>query len=44
MQDETISQRKSHALTLAPDDLLTGLSVFQIDQPHQQTLVQLIGQ
>lgn len=36
-------ERKSHALTLAPGDLLTGLSVFQIDQPHQHTLVQLAG-
>jgi Antibiotic biosynthesis monooxygenase len=34
-------ERKSHALTLTPGDQLTGLSVFQIDQPHQQTLVQL---
>jgi hypothetical protein len=28
-------ERKSHALTLAPGDRLSGLSVFQIDQPHQ---------
>src|SRR5262245_15100347 len=34
-------ERLSHALTLAPGDQLTGLSVFQIDQPHQRTLVQL---
>src|SRR2546429_8971328 len=34
-------ERKSHALTLAPGERLSGLSVFQIDQPHQHTLVQL---
>jgi len=34
-------ERKSHALTLTPGDQLMGLSVFQIDQPHQQTPVQL---
>jgi heme-degrading monooxygenase HmoA len=38
--DEPV-ERKSHALTLAPGYLLTGLSVFQIDRPHQHTLVQL---
>jgi quinol monooxygenase YgiN len=41
MQDETKSQSESHALTLVPGDLLTGLSVFQIDRPHQDILVQL---
>jgi quinol monooxygenase YgiN len=34
-------ERKSHALTLAPGERLSGLNVFQIDQPHQHTLVQL---
>ncbi|MDQ6659885.1 MAG: antibiotic biosynthesis monooxygenase [Chloroflexota bacterium] len=34
-------ERKSHTLTLTPGDQLMGLSVFQIDQPHQQTLVQV---
>ena len=34
-------ERTSHALTLAPGERLWGLSVFQIDQPHQHTLVQL---
>jgi quinol monooxygenase YgiN len=36
-------ESKSHVLTLVPGDLLMGLSVFQIDQPHQDTLVQLAG-
>ncbi len=34
-------ERKSHALTLTPGDQLMGLGIFQIDQAHQQTLVQL---
>lgn len=34
-------KRNNNALTLVPSDLLTGLSVFQIDQPHQQTLANL---
>ena len=34
-------ERNSNALTLVPGDLLTGLSVFQIDQPHQQILAHL---
>lgn len=34
-------ERKSHALTLTPGDLLMGLSVFQIDQPHQKIIVQI---
>ncbi len=34
-------ERDRNTLTLTPGDLLTGLSVFQIDQPHQQTLAQL---
>ena len=34
-------ERKSRALTLAPGERLSGLSVFEIDQPHQHTLVQL---
>lgn len=34
-------ERKSCTLTLTPGDQLMGLSVYQIDQPHQQTLVQL---
>lgn len=33
--------RDSNRLTLTPGDLLTGLSVFQIDQPHQHTLADL---
>lgn len=33
--------REDHALTLTPSDQLMGLSVFQIDQAHQQTLVQI---
>lgn len=43
MQDETPStgeKSERHALTLAPGNRLTGLSVYQIDQPHQATLVQ----
>ena len=47
MQDEipstTVEQSEKHALTLAPGDGLVGLSVYQIDQPHQHTLVQLAG-
>ncbi|HEX4207946.1 MAG TPA: antibiotic biosynthesis monooxygenase [Ktedonobacteraceae bacterium] len=31
--------RDSNRLTLTSGDLLTDLSVFQIDQPHQQTLL-----
>jgi hypothetical protein len=30
-----------HALTLMPGEGLVGLSVFQIDQPHQYTLTNL---
>jgi heme-degrading monooxygenase HmoA len=43
MQDEipsTGEKSERHALTLAPGNVLTGLSVFQVDQPHQTTLVQ----
>ncbi len=43
MQDEipaTGEKSERHALTLAPGNVLTGLSVYQIDQPHQTTLVQ----
>ena len=43
MQDErpsTDETSKRHALTLAPGHGLMGLSVYQIDQPHQATLVQ----
>ena len=43
MQDEipsTSEKSERHALTLAPGNVLTGLSVFQVDQPHQATLVQ----
>lgn len=43
MQDEkplTSEKSKRHALTLAPGNVLTGLSIYQIDQPHQATLVQ----
>jgi len=43
MQDEvptTGEKSEGHALTLAPGDVLTGLSVYQVDQPHQATLVQ----
>lgn len=36
-----LEERNSHALTLTPGDQLTGLSVFQIDQPHQHILVRL---
>lgn len=32
---------QSHTLTLAPGDQLIGLGIFQIDQPHQHTLVQI---
>jgi heme-degrading monooxygenase HmoA len=32
-------ERDNNTLTLTPGNLLTGLSVFQIDQPHQQTLI-----
>jgi hypothetical protein len=45
MRDETKraadspEERDNSRLTLVPGDLLTGLSVFQIDQHHQQTLV-----
>lgn len=38
LRDE-MSQR--HALTLTPGEGLVGLSVFQIDQPHQSTLTNL---
>ncbi len=31
-------ERDRNTLTLTPSNMLTGLSVFQIDQPHQQTL------
>lgn len=34
-------ESKSHALLLAPGERLSGLSVFQIDQPHQHILLQL---
>ena len=43
MQDEipsTGEKSERHALTLAPGNVLMGLSVFQVDQPHQTTLVQ----
>jgi hypothetical protein len=43
MQDETLStgeKSERHALTLAPGNGLTGLSVYQVDQPHQATLIQ----
>jgi heme-degrading monooxygenase HmoA len=43
MRDEIPSTSKKSerdALTLAPGNVLTGLSVFQVDQPHQSTLVQ----
>jgi hypothetical protein len=33
-------ERDRNTLTLTPGNLLTGLSVFQIDQPHQHTLAQ----
>ena len=43
MQDEipsTSEKSERYALTLAPGNVLTGLSVFQVYQPHQTTLVQ----
>jgi heme-degrading monooxygenase HmoA len=43
MQDEipsTGEKSERHTLTLAPGNGLTGLSVYQVDQPHQTTLVQ----
>lgn len=44
MQDEISSMTgetsEKHALTLAPGKGLVGLSVYQIDQAHQATLVQ----
>ncbi len=43
MQDEissTSEKNERHALALAPSSVLTGLSVFQVDQPHQTSLVQ----
>ena len=40
MQDEIPSTSERDVLTLAPGNGLTGLSVFQVDQPHQTTLVQ----
>lgn len=43
MQDERPSKDETserHALTLTPGHGLMGLSVYQIDQPHQATLVQ----
>jgi len=40
MQDEMPSTSDRDALTLAPGTILTGLSVFQVDQLHQATLVQ----
>src|SRR5215472_6161514 len=43
MQDDipsTGEKSERHPLTLAPGNGLTGLSVFQVDQPHQATLVQ----
>ncbi len=43
MQDEissTVEKSEGDALPLAPGDVLTGLSVYQVDQPHQATLVQ----
>src|SRR5260221_286030 len=43
MQDEIPSageKSERHALLLAPGNGLTGLSVYQVDQPHQATLVQ----
>lgn len=42
MQDEipsTSEKSERDALPLAPGNGLTGLSVFQVDQPHQATLV-----
>jgi len=38
--DELV-ERNRNTLQLTPGDLLTGLSIFQIDQPHQQTLAHL---
>src|SRR5947209_19219456 len=35
------SKSNGNVLTLVPGNLLTGLSVFQIDQPHQQILADL---
>jgi heme-degrading monooxygenase HmoA len=40
MQDEIPSTSERDVLTLAPGNGLTGLSVYQVDQPHQTTLVQ----
>ncbi|GAC1640816.1 MAG: hypothetical protein NVS4B9_33300 [Ktedonobacteraceae bacterium] len=43
MQDKIPStgvKSERHSLTFAPGNGLTGLSVFQVDQPHQTTLVQ----
>lgn len=43
MQDKipsTGEKSERHMLTLAPGNVVTGLSVFQVDQPHQSTLVQ----
>jgi heme-degrading monooxygenase HmoA len=43
MQDEIPSTGETserHALPLAPGNGLMGLSVYQIDQPHQATLIQ----
>lgn len=40
-ETDELVEKDRNALTLAPGDLLTGLSVFQIDQPHQQTLAHL---
>jgi heme-degrading monooxygenase HmoA len=42
MQDEipsTSEKNERHTLILAPGNGLMGLSVYQIDQPHQATLV-----
>jgi heme-degrading monooxygenase HmoA len=43
MQDEipsTGEKSERHTLTLAPGNGLTGLSVYQVDQPHQASLLQ----
>jgi heme-degrading monooxygenase HmoA len=40
-ETDELVERNRNALTLTPGELLTGLSVFQIDQPHQQTLAYL---
>lgn len=43
MQDKrpsTDETSERHVLTLAPGNGLVGLSVYQIDQPHQATLIQ----